>query len=81
MSVIGGYNAYSQPLIQQRATQTPASEDDSSTRKSSATSREELFRSILKANETDTDNNVSSGREAARSEASQGRGQFVDITV
>lgn len=80
MSVIGGYNAYSQPLIQQRVTQTPVDED-SSTRKSSAASREELFRSILKANETDSDNGVFGGRESVRSEASQGRGQFVDITV
>ncbi len=80
MTAIGGYNAYSQPLIQQRATQSPA-EDDSSSKKSSAASREELFRSILRANETNADNSVSSGREAVKSEASQGRGQVVDITV
>lgn len=81
MTTIGGYSAYSQPLIQQRASQQQAPvEDDSSTKKSAATSREELFRSILKANETDIDNGIS-GREAVRSEASSGRGQFVDITV
>lgn len=83
MTSIGGYNVFAQPLIQERtAQQNPSNSDDSSavSAKPNA-SREELFRSLLRGTETNTDTNVSAGSGKVRADPAQGRGQFLDLLV
>lgn len=84
MSEIAGYNGFAQPLIQERAARQTAANSDDSTQSSAKpnASREALFRSLLKANESSTEStNVSSGSGTVRADASQGRGQFLDVLV
>ena len=80
---LGGYGAYSQLPIQEKLTnqRSQSSDDGESSKKTNASSREELFKSLLKASSADESRPAPSGSEARQADSTAGRGQVVDLNV
>lgn len=76
---IGGYNAFAQPLIQERTSNNAARNSDEDAKGSVAVSkREEVFRSLLTAsNEAETTDKAGSSERGV----SATRGKLVDLSV
>lgn len=80
---LGGYGAYSQLPIQEKLTnqRSQSSDDNESSKKTNASSREELFKSLLKASNTDDSRQATAGTEGRQADSTAGRGQVVDLNV
>ncbi len=80
---LGGYGAYNQLPIQDKLTNQRAQTSDDSSKKTStnASSREELFKSLLKSSSADEGRAPTAGTEGRSADSTAGRGQVVDLSV
>jgi hypothetical protein len=79
---IGGYNAYAQPSIQERAAgQRPEAQTKQADSTSTKAEREELFKTLLKPAVQAERADTGASNRTPEADPSQGRGQVLDLSV